>query len=80
MAILADDADSVAAGAPLVRLDPADAQVALARAEAQLAQAVRTLRGTYANSATLASGITQRQAELARARIGVCEDRMEILL
>ena len=78
VAILADDADSVAAGAPLVRLDPADAQVALARAEAQLAQAVRTLRGTYANSATLASGITQRQAELARARADLAKAQDDV--
>jgi membrane fusion protein (multidrug efflux system) len=66
VAILADESDSVAAGAPLARLDAADAQVALARAEAQLAQTVRTLRGTYATSATLAAQIAQREAELAR--------------
>jgi membrane fusion protein (multidrug efflux system) len=66
VAILADEADPVAAGAPLVKLDAADAQVALARAEAQLAQTVRGLRGTYANSATLAAQISQRDAELAR--------------
>ncbi len=66
VAILADETDPVAAGAPLVRLDAADAQVALARAEAQLAQTVRGLRGTYANSATLAAQIGQREAELAR--------------
>jgi membrane fusion protein, multidrug efflux system len=68
VAILADEADSVAAGAPLARLDPADAQVALARAEAQLAQTVRSLRGTYANSATLAAQVGQREAELGRTQ------------
>jgi membrane fusion protein (multidrug efflux system) len=68
VAILADEADSVASGAPLLKLDAADAQVALARAEAQLAQTVRGLRGTYANSATLAATIGQREAELARAQ------------
>ncbi|HOB96009.1 MAG TPA: HlyD family efflux transporter periplasmic adaptor subunit [Aquabacterium sp.] len=67
VSILADEADPVAAGAPLVRLDDADAKVALARAEAQLAQTVRGLRGTYANSATLQSQIGQRDAELQRA-------------
>ncbi len=68
VAILADEADPVAAGVPLVKLDAADAQVALARAEAQLAQTVRGLRGTYANSATLAAQIGQREAELGRAQ------------
>jgi membrane fusion protein (multidrug efflux system) len=65
-AILADEADPVAAGAALVKLDDADAKVALARAEAQLAQVVRGLRGTYAGSATLTAQIGQREAELAR--------------
>ncbi len=67
VAILADETDRVAAGQPLLRLDPADAQVALARAEAQLALTVRGLRGTYAGSATLSAQVNQRQAELARA-------------
>ena len=40
-AILADDTDFVKAGQPLVRLDPADARLALQHAEAGLAQAVR---------------------------------------
>ncbi len=68
VAILADEADSVPAGAALVRLDAADAQVALARAEAQLAQTVRALRGTYAGSATLAAQVVQREAELGRTQ------------
>jgi membrane fusion protein (multidrug efflux system) len=33
-----------------VRLDPADARLALARAEAQLAQTVREVRTLYANT------------------------------
>lgn len=40
-AILVDDTDFVKAGQPLVRLDPADARLALQHAEAGLAQAVR---------------------------------------
>ena len=78
VAILADEADSVAAGAPLARLDAADAQVALARAEAQLAQTVRTLRGTYANSATLAAQITQREAELARVQAELARAQADV--
>ena len=41
VAIHADETDVVQAGAPLLTLDPADADVALAQAEAQLGQTVR---------------------------------------
>jgi membrane fusion protein (multidrug efflux system) len=68
VAILADDTDVVAAGQPLLRLDAADARLALAQAEAQLAQTVREVRLLYANNATLAAQIAQREAELARAQ------------
>ena len=49
VAINADDTDFVKAGQSLVRLDPADAQVALEQAEAQLAQTVREVRTMYVN-------------------------------
>jgi membrane fusion protein (multidrug efflux system) len=64
--VLVDDTDPVKAGQPLVRLDPADAKLALARAEAQLAQTVREVRTLYAQDATLLSGVRQREAELSR--------------
>ncbi|QXL83699.1 HlyD family efflux transporter periplasmic adaptor subunit [Comamonas sp. NLF-1-9] len=67
MAILADDNDFVHAGAPLVRLDPADTQVALHQAEAALAQTVRQVRQLYANNATLAAQVTLRESEVASA-------------
>ncbi|MFO1326226.1 MAG: HlyD family efflux transporter periplasmic adaptor subunit [Rubrivivax sp.] len=66
--VLADDTDPVRAGQPLVRLDAADARLALERAEAQLAQAVREVRTLYTQHATLASTVAQRAAELERAR------------
>jgi len=68
VAIRADDNDAVKAGAPLVRLDPADAQLALAQAEAQLAQTVREVRTLFANNGTLGAQIALREAELARAQ------------
>lgn len=68
VAILADDTDVVKAGQPLLRLDPADARLALAQAEAQLALAVRELRNLVANNATLAAQVTVREAEVARAQ------------
>jgi membrane fusion protein (multidrug efflux system) len=68
VAINADDTDHVKAGQLLVRLDPADAQVALDQAEAQLAQTVREVRTLYANNSTLKAQIALREADLARAQ------------
>jgi membrane fusion protein (multidrug efflux system) len=68
IAINADDTDHVKAGQLLVKLDPADAQVALEQAQAQLAQTVREVRTLYANNSTLTAQITLRDADLARAQ------------
>lgn len=68
VAINADDTDHVKAGQWLVKLDPADAQVALDQAEAQLAQAVREVRTLYANNSTYGAQVAARQADLARLR------------
>ena len=68
VAIDADDTDHVKAGESLVRLDPADARIALDQAEAQLAQTVREVRTVYANNSTLNAQIALREADLARAR------------
>jgi multidrug efflux pump subunit AcrA (membrane-fusion protein) len=53
IAVGADDTDRVQAGQMLVQLDPADAQVALDQAEAELARAVREVRTLYANNLAL---------------------------
>ena len=66
VAIGADDTDLVEAGQTLVRLDPSDARIALAQAEAQLAQAVREARVLYAKDTTLAAALAQRKVDLAR--------------
>ena len=68
VAINADDTDHVKAGQSLVKLDPADAQVALDQAEAQLAQTVREVRTLFANNSTLKAQIALREADLARAQ------------
>ena len=68
VAIGADDTQFVKAGQPLVRLDPADAHVALDQAEAQLARTVRDVRNLYATSSQLAATVQMRQTELAAAR------------
>lgn len=68
MAILADDTDFVKAGQALVRLDPADARIALDQAQAGLAQAVRQVRTLYANNGSLGAQITLREADVVKAQ------------
>ncbi|MDB5918967.1 MAG: emrA [Massilia sp.] len=68
IAIHADDTERVEAGKPLVELDPSDAKVALAQAEAQLAQAVRETRTLFVNTGALNANIALRSTELARTR------------
>jgi membrane fusion protein (multidrug efflux system) len=67
-AINADDTDYVKAGQLLVKLDPADARVALDQAEAALAQTVRQTRILFANNSTLQAQIDARAADAARAK------------
>jgi membrane fusion protein (multidrug efflux system) len=71
IAIGADDTDRVQAGQMLVRLDAADAQVALDQAEAELARAVRGVRTLYANNLALEANVRVREAELQRAEEGL---------
>ncbi|TXH86791.1 MAG: HlyD family efflux transporter periplasmic adaptor subunit [Rhodoferax sp.] len=70
-AILADDTDFVKAGQTLVKLDTADAKVALDQAEANLGQAVRQVRTLYANNSTLGAQIALRQNDIARAQTDI---------
>jgi membrane fusion protein, multidrug efflux system len=68
VAIGADDTQFVKAGQSLVRLDRADAKVALDQAEAQLARTVRDVRNQFATSAQLGAAVEARQTELTRAQ------------
>ncbi|WP_109127501.1 HlyD family efflux transporter periplasmic adaptor subunit [Dyella sp. C11] len=60
----ADDGDLVHAGDVLVKLDPADADVALQQARANLASTVRKVRGLYSN-------VSGAQAEVAVRKTAV---------
>ncbi len=66
-AIAADNTDYVKAGQVLVQLNGVDAQLALARAEAQLSKAVRQVRVQFANVGQMQATVRQRVADLARA-------------
>ena len=68
VAITTDDTQFVKAGQPLVRLDQADAKVALDQAEAQLAKTVREVRNLFATTAQLQAAVQVRETDLAQAQ------------
>ncbi|MEH3158623.1 MAG: efflux RND transporter periplasmic adaptor subunit [Sphingomonas taxi] len=66
-AIHADNTQTVKAGQPLIDLDPATADVALASAEADLARAVRATRADFSKVNESGAGIVQARAQLSAA-------------
>jgi membrane fusion protein (multidrug efflux system) len=64
----ADDGDFVRQGQPLATLDPSDADVALAQAEAGLAASVRQVRGLYSNVDSGRAQVAAQKVALDRAR------------
>lgn len=68
IAVKADDTQTVKAGDPLVVLDPADSQVALQQAEANLAQTVRQVRGLFVNDDQYRAQVALRQSDLSKAQ------------
>jgi len=76
VSVNADDTDFVKVGQTLVSLDRADAEVALAHAQAALAQTVREVRSLYTANTTWSANISQRQADITRAKsdVGRTED------
>jgi membrane fusion protein (multidrug efflux system) len=64
----ADETQLVQAGAPIVKLDPSDAEVALAQAEARLGTVVRQERERYSNVQQLDAVIDQRKVALKTAQ------------
>ncbi len=61
------DTQAVKKGEVLVVIDPTDAKLALAQAEADLDRAVRRVRGFVANDSSLQAQIAARQADEVRA-------------
>ncbi len=76
----ADDTQSVARDQLLLELDPADAEVAVSNAEANLARAVRAVRALFARADQLRAEIRDREVELRQAeqdherRLGLLSD------
>lgn len=71
LAIGADDTDFVKAGQSLVKLDPADAKVALEQSEAALAQSVRQVRTLYVNNGSLAAQVALREQDIVKAKADI---------
>ncbi len=63
----ADDTQSVNRGQRLLELDPADAEVAVSNAEANLARAVREVRALFAKADQLRAEIRDREVEFRQA-------------
>ncbi|OZI61354.1 HlyD family secretion protein [Bordetella genomosp. 11] len=78
VAIEADDTEMIEAGAPLVRLDPSDTDIALQQAEAKLAQTVRQVRTLYVQNDALAADVAVRQADVERAQADLTRARSDL--
>jgi membrane fusion protein, multidrug efflux system len=63
----ADDTQSVARDQALLQLDPADAEVAVSNAEANLARAVRAVRALFAQADQFRAEIRDREVDLRQA-------------
>jgi len=68
IALHADNTQQVTRGAPLIDLDPATEDVALASAEASLGQAVRAFRSSNSSVDEASAEIVQAQAALQKAQ------------
>lgn len=68
LALHADNTQAVRRGQPLIDLDPAQADVALASAEAELGRAVRSIRASRSSVAEGDATIASARADLSRAR------------
>ena len=65
--VLVQDAQQVRRGDILVRLDDTDAQIAVARAEAELASTIRRVKGIVANDGSLEAQVSARHEDERRA-------------
>ena len=69
VSIQADETDFVKAGELLVKIDPADAKVALEHARAQLEQTIREVKTLFANNEALRAQVNLREADFTKAEV-----------
>jgi membrane fusion protein (multidrug efflux system) len=72
------DTQAVKAGDVLVEIDPADASLAVARAEADYQRAVRAVKGDLATQDALAAQVGARGAEIGHAKATVESARADV--
>ncbi len=72
------DTQAVKQGQVLARLDPANARIAIAQAEAELADALRRFRQTRATSGALSAQVSARGADIAQARAQLAATRADL--
>jgi membrane fusion protein (multidrug efflux system) len=65
------DTQAVKAGDVLVEIDPADATLAVARADAEYQRAIRAVKGDFATQDALAAQVGARGADIGRAKANV---------
>ncbi len=72
------DTQAVKAGDVLVEIDPADASLAVARADAEYQRALRTIRGDLATQDALGAQVNARGADINRAKAQVDAARADV--
>jgi membrane fusion protein (multidrug efflux system) len=72
------DTQAVKAGDVLVEIDPADANLAVARADAEYQRAVRTVNGDLATQDALAAQVGARGADIGHAKANVEAAKAEV--
>lgn len=72
------DTQAVKRGDVLVVLDPANAQIAVAQAEAELAEAARDFRRTVATNDALSAEVSSRAAGISQARAQLAAAQAEV--
>ncbi|GLT00517.1 hemolysin D [Sphingobium jiangsuense] len=77
IAVNVRDTQAVKRGDILVRLDPSDARIAVAQAEADLAEARRKFRQTSATSTALSSQVQARAADIEQAQARLATARAD---
>ncbi|HWK71986.1 MAG TPA: HlyD family efflux transporter periplasmic adaptor subunit [Burkholderiaceae bacterium] len=74
----ADNTQTVGKGALLIELDPSDARIALAQAEAALAQAVRHTRTIFVQNDALEADVAVRRADIERAQVDLAKAQSDL--
>ena len=75
--VLVEDTDTVKRGDILAKLDPTNAEIAVAQAEADLATAQRAFRQAKATSGALSAQVQARGADIAQARARLASAQAE---